>query len=73
MDGVISLYMFMMVNISFLMLSVSGLSCLLELDDGVFQAVAKNITYPLYVLTIFLAWAWIAELYTDSVSLSSFI
>lgn len=43
---------------------------LIESKDGGLNAIAKNMMYPAYSLTVVITWTWLGEYFSESVSAS---
>lgn len=64
-----SFYLLIWFNISFLMMSISGLAAIIESkDSGWLHAIAVNRLYPSYVLCVSICWTTAGEFFKDSVS-----
>lgn len=67
-NSFMSPYIFVLSISSYIMISISGVSILIQSKDGWFSAIAHSIVFPVYVALVVGIWALIGEMLTDSVS-----
>lgn len=67
MNDFTSPYVFGLCVLVFAMLSISAITVLIQSVDGWFSAIANSIAFPVYVLLICGTWAFVGEIFSDSV------
>lgn len=65
--GFTSPYVFAISLLTFAMLSISAITVLIQSVDGWFHAIAQSIASPVYVAFICGTWAFMGDLFSESV------